>query len=176
MKIKNDNSGMSLIELIIVIAIITVLAGAAGVSYNIIKNADITKSEKNINSCYSKLRVYTMSQAGSWKLQIYKEQGKYYGSIYQDNEKKGGKTELGKYIDIYFKDQNGNENKIDEDNGLIIVMKPSTGGLNTITYGNQQIFDSSKEDNSSYGEIIIKRKSRKTSIKIYYVTGKNITE
>lgn len=176
MKVNKNNAGMSVIELIVVIALLAILVGAGFASYNVIKNADVTKSTKNFASYYNKLRTYTMSQAGDWSLVISRDSDDMYtAAIYQGSEQKGSALELGKHIELKYQDEKGGEVAISSALPLTITLKASTGGVNTIYSGSAKVYESGA-DTSSYGIFKAERNTHDSQIKIYYVTGKALRD
>ena len=66
-KIKND-SGYSLVELIIVLAIIAVMSGLAAVSISSIRTARATSSKESFNQELSTLQSLTKTQESDWAM------------------------------------------------------------------------------------------------------------
>lgn len=75
-KIKND-SGYSLVELIIVLAIIAVMSGLAAVSISSIRTARATSSKESFNQELSTLQSLTKTQESDWAMKLEKVDGKY---------------------------------------------------------------------------------------------------
>lgn len=174
---KQKNAGMSLVEILVVFAIVGLLIGVGVGAWAVLKSADVSKSSKNISSYYEKLKSTTMSKTGDWNMKITRDDNDmYYVAMYNGNVMSGEKAELGKYIDIYFKDENdGSLNKITKDSPLIIKLKASTGGVSEITYGSTKKYSSAEGSSSTYGSIQVwLGDSRSKEIKIYYVTGRAV--
>ena len=162
-RLKLNNDGITLVEIMAVLAIIAIMVGVGMTSWAVVKNADVSKAGRNIMTAYDKLKTYTMSKNGEWRMEIYKnDKGMYYAGVYCRDAvtgldvADGDVVELGKYIDIYFKDENESSDiYIDESTPLKIYLKPSTGGVNKIKLGDIVKYDSAGEYESSYGNIEI---------------------
>lgn len=107
-----NQKGFSLIELIIVIAIIAVLAGASVAMFGHISYANTKKAAAEVDSALSKLRLDTMSDAEHEYLYIYPWTDGYYMKLVDANESvttvkdnihlNGGGTRLcGTNVEIY---------------------------------------------------------------------------
>ncbi len=68
---KLNNSGYTLIELMVVIAIITVLVGAMGTSLSILTSRDAYKASKKINDALTETRTLAMSREGTWWVEFH---------------------------------------------------------------------------------------------------------
>ena len=67
---KTDNSGYTLVEILTVVAILTLLVGTAGVSISLAYSRDAEKSAKLINDAMETARMYALSKKGSFTLEI----------------------------------------------------------------------------------------------------------
>ena len=77
-KVKKNNGGFSLVELIVVIAISVVLIGAATISIRSVMGVEVKQCARNIESIINKTRVTSMGK-DSAVLKIYKaSDGAYY--------------------------------------------------------------------------------------------------
>lgn len=80
------NKGISLIEIIIVIAVIAL---ASSVSINLISQLNLARTEKaakTINITLDKLRMETMSKGISYKMFLYLAEGDLYMKILKDTD------------------------------------------------------------------------------------------
>lgn len=75
-RLKN-NSGYSLVELIIVLGIIAVLSGLAAVTISSISTARASASKESFNEELSNLQTRTKTQDSQFAIQIEKVDGKY---------------------------------------------------------------------------------------------------
>lgn len=80
-----DNTGITLVEIIIVIAIIGILVGSSVMMIGHLHYADTQKVMKTIDSSLDQLRVKTMSKSGDSYLYIYHLSSGYYADILPDN-------------------------------------------------------------------------------------------
>lgn len=81
---KNRNAGFSLVEVIVVIAIMGVLIGMASTGISLLFSRDAEKCAMEIESGLDKLRTYTMSKKGSWYMKIEQDGANYLMTIYRD--------------------------------------------------------------------------------------------
>ncbi len=172
---EHKNAGFTLVEVIVVIAILAVVIGIGFGGMSILKNADVSKASSQVSSYYEELKSTTMSKVGEWRLEITRDDNDmYHAAIYNGTDRVGDMEELGKYIDIYFKDElEGSNNKITKSSPLIIKIKASTGGVSEISYGGAVKFSSSSGSASTYGTVEIHLSGQKREeFKIYYITGK----
>ena len=78
----NNNKGFSLVEVMVVIAIMTILVGIAAVSYNVVVNANISAAAKALNSDFTTARTTCMAKGpeeGTLTLKVI--DGKLYSYI-----------------------------------------------------------------------------------------------
>ena len=70
--------GFSLIELMIVIALLAILTGGAALSYNLVRSADTKGTAYDIDSALTELKSRNMSRNKLLYLHLYRYQGTYY--------------------------------------------------------------------------------------------------
>ena len=78
---KKNNKGMSLVEIIIVIAIVGILAVASFSMAGNIKYANTQKTVESIEDKLDNLQITTMSKATKQYLYIYRVGGSYYAKV-----------------------------------------------------------------------------------------------
>ncbi len=61
-RIVSDNKGFSLVEVMVVIAIMMILVGIAALSYNIVSNANVSKAANSLNSTFASARATGMAK------------------------------------------------------------------------------------------------------------------
>ncbi len=174
---KLKNAGFSLVELLVVLAIISILAGVGAISWSILKGADVSKASQSVVSCYEKLKTTTMSKTGDWTMKVTRnDKEMYYAGLYDGASSYGGNTELGKYIEIYFKDEkDASATKITKEVPLTVRVKASTGSVSEVICGSTVKYDSAEASDSAYGTIEIWLSGKKSKeVKIYYATGKAV--
>ena len=84
-RMKKDNKGFSMVEMIIVIAIVGILAGTVVVLSGHIKYGNTKKVAAAIDTSISKLQAYAMSKSGKQYMYIYQSGGDYYTAKLTDN-------------------------------------------------------------------------------------------
>ena len=91
-----NNRGFTLIELMVVVAIVSILVGAMTYSINSVSSTRAKKFASDLNAMISQCRVDTMSGAPSpTYLEISQdENGDYYGTLYEGGAEKA-KQKLG---------------------------------------------------------------------------------
>lgn len=75
---KKDNKGYSLVELLIVLAIMAVLSGLAVVTWNIVYKAKCQAGANNFNSEVNTLRSSTMAKNEDFCVRVYQEESGAY--------------------------------------------------------------------------------------------------
>lgn len=183
---KINNKGFTLIELIVVLAIMVVMVGAATVTVTMLNSSYAEDAERGIKDYISLGRTKSMSIAAKeWYVSITKIDDNYYACLYkvtQEVDADGNtntntslieKNELGNKISIYFavgKDDSGNivdKKLIDDTNELRFYFDPSTGKINNVKYGmnNQSV-------TSGIGYVCIARNDYVINLKVFYNTCK----
>lgn len=81
MRKRLDNNGFSLVELIIVIAIMAILTGSAFSVFGYINNGNVKKCSRSINSGLNETRTANLTREGNSYLYIYKYDGDIYKRI-----------------------------------------------------------------------------------------------
>lgn len=123
-----DNRGLTLIELIVVIAVMAVLIGSAVVGVSLLSSGAAQKASKSIRSVLSEVRTNTLSIAAEWEAHIENDDGTYKLSVYRDGEEYDT-TDLGSRIDISY----GNtETEIADGEELVIAFKKSSGAVKAL--------------------------------------------
>ncbi len=125
----HDHSGMSLVEIIIVVAIIGILAGSSYAMFNNIKSANMKDTVETIDSQLDKLQMQTMSKSGNPYMYIYKLSDGYYMKVL--NEKldtfdgskldANGSKVCGTDVDIYLRKSGVTDELIDMSGNFIRI-------------------------------------------------------
>ena len=127
-----NQKGVTLVEIILVIAIIGILASTSVMLIGHLRYADTQKTVETVNSSLDKLQVQTMSKAATPYLYIYHLNDGYYLKIMNDDvkifnsstfDKKGVKLSNNR-VDIYMESKN-DANKVDGNKFIKIVYKKS---------------------------------------------------
>lgn len=83
-KLRNQN-GITLVEIIIVIAIVGILASTAVMMIGHLHYADTQKVVKTLDSSLNELQVKTMSKTGDYYMYVYHLSDGYYVQILSEN-------------------------------------------------------------------------------------------
>ena len=96
MKCKKNDSGFSLIEMIVVIAILAIALGLSVSITGLIRSSKLSSMPEKLCSAIGELRVNTLSKADKYRLVIKKDSGDYIAVI-QKEVTTGGTTSWQKY-------------------------------------------------------------------------------
>ena len=177
---ENNNKGFTLLELVVVMAIMMIVLGLTATGFAMIGRTKVKSATKTIESRMDELRQTSMARDGEWWAEITYSDEKYFMSVkYKETvtnqqgistttEKTDSYEELGNGMKIYFKDGDGLEQDITTD-GLYIKFNKKDGSVASVLNkdGNSYITSSSKS-----GQIIvINNKEQSYIVTIYYKTG-----
>lgn len=80
--ILNSNKGFSLIELIVVIAIMAVATGLVTITYTLVHNANVAKAANALDTAFNKARIQSMAKGtDAGQLTVWIEGGVMYYTI-----------------------------------------------------------------------------------------------
>jgi len=126
-----SNKGVTLLELMVVVVIIGILAGAAGLSISAIRAVSAKKAAAQLNSYLSTVRTKCMTRAGAPYAVIYVEDGEIKGTYYEykdeDNEYSETDVITDKRVTVTYDE--GTDLPDSEDKGLELKFARSTGKL-----------------------------------------------
>ncbi|MBQ2981147.1 MAG: prepilin-type N-terminal cleavage/methylation domain-containing protein [Lachnospiraceae bacterium] len=187
MKISNserklNNKGFSLLELIITIAIMLIMVGAATVTVSMLDSSYVEDAERGIKDYISMARTKSMTVAAKdWYVSISKEGNTYYAYLNKieevaaaggaggtvDNHVQVDKIELGAKLSIKFGVDKTSMTTIDAASVLELHFDSATGKIkNVVLNGNPQSIT------GGIGYISITRNDYKISLKVFMNTGK----
>lgn len=138
-KVQLNNSGFSLVELIVVVLIMGILAGGATMAISTVSNADAQRAARNLSSMLTQARQLAMSTADSSNdsaaakkvyAEIYFSDGYYYVDICSSITDGTGTTvtvEETKRLGNYHLDITYNESRGTGDNTLLYDQATSFG-------------------------------------------------
>lgn len=182
-KRKLNNKGFSLIELIVTVAIMCVLVGAAVVTVAMLDSSYVEDAERGIKDSLSLARTKAMSVAAKdWYVAIKEKDGEYYAYIYkviEETVEEGGvdtivekeslieERKIGKKITVkYGKDKDAMQ-VINATNDLELHYDSATGKVKKVVYAGSPDVVS-----SGLGYISISRNDYDIVLKVFYNTGK----
>ncbi len=161
-RLLNNNSGYSLVELIIVIGIIAVLTGLAGFTISAISTSKATAAMQNFDTELSALSMRTKSQDGDNAI-LLKREGEgykiYYGTSSDGTTAKWSQTSTSaeaslNRVDIYYTEPGGSATKLTGD--MIIKFKKSDGSV----LSGEGLYEFNKYgSNKSVGRITLNKSS-----------------
>jgi prepilin-type N-terminal cleavage/methylation domain-containing protein len=182
-KRKLNNKGFSLIELIVTIAIMGILVGAAVVTVSMLDSSYVEDAERGIKDSLSLARTKSMSVAAKdWYVAIKKESSEYYTYLYKVIEEvveEGGvdttvekdilieKRNIGKKITIKYGVDKDSMRTVEGTNELELHYDSATGKIKEVTYAGSPVTIS-----SGLGYLGISRNDYNTVLKVFYNTGK----
>ena len=97
-KIAKNNSGFSLVELIIVIAIIAALIGTVVLSVSMVFSAPATACSNDLQRAIADCKVTTMGKAQAWLIVYRGENDRIYSQLHIMEQKEGG--EAGELVEV----------------------------------------------------------------------------
>lgn len=182
-KRKLNNKGFSLIELIVTIAIMGILVGAAVVTVSMLDSSYVEDAERGIKDSLSLARTKSMSVAAKdWYVAIKKESSEYYTYLYKVIEEvveEDGvdttvekdilieKRNIGKKITIKYGVDKDSMLTVEGTNELELHYDSATGKIKEVTYAGSPVTIS-----SGLGYLGISRNDYNTVLKVFYNTGK----
>ena len=186
---KLNNKAFTLMELIVVVAILIVMAGAAAVTVSMLDSSYVEDSERAIKDYISLGRTKSMSvSAKDWYITISKEGSDYYVSLYKVVEKSAvieGVTQqvsetslveqkkLGAKVSVaysFYTSPNTYEMRnIIDTMKLEMHFDPATGKITKVKYGDNENADAVA---AGIGYIGLKRNDYDAKLKVFFNTGK----
>ena len=164
---KNKNRGFSLIEVIVVIALMAIVTGATMSIYSWIRTQRIEKLTENLSDSISDLRTANRTKDGTYNLYLIKTSKGFKTTIYLNGGDEYKSSNLGNVGSIELVDASGNKYSISSSEGLWMQFDKSTGKL-------QKMHVSSGPDVES--EIYINYSGLSRKIDISELTGKHYIE
>lgn len=136
---KRDHRGFSLVEIIVVIAIIGILTGASVSLFGHVRYANTEKAVETVSNMLDRQRITTMSQKDAQYLYIYHLDDGFYVMITNDWLNAYDSSVLGSggikicsnSISVQGVDAAGNQSELEKESDIIRVIFKRSGALNT---------------------------------------------
>lgn len=165
---NDNNKGFSLVELVVVIAIMTILVSTLGYSYRMVASKTATQLAKNIELALEKNRVNAMGKNNaSVKFYFVNDDGYYMDDV----TNKGLVSELTTTTKIGKKDvtcyyvSDGSSVNINSSNSITYTFNRSDGSLKSITDSDNNVLDKSTA-------IYVEKNNKKYKITVESLTGR----
>ncbi|MBR5348096.1 MAG: prepilin-type N-terminal cleavage/methylation domain-containing protein [Lachnospiraceae bacterium] len=132
-KTNKDNRGVTLIELIMVVAIIGVLIGIIVAGFSLGRNK-IGAATNLIDSSLSQARNYTMTRSINYDFKLYEQDGYYMVQVGGQDPEKAVETKIPIYYKTY---SGGHESGWTQvaGSGITIAFSESSGAMKQVTVG-----------------------------------------
>lgn len=171
MKLRDNQKGMSLVEIIIVIAMIGILAGTSISMFSYIKLGNTKKVTQTVRTEIEKQQAKTMSKTGVPYLYVYKRSDGYYMKVLMD-------VNISNHEDTNFAQLDDTGTRL-SGTGVDILKVDSLGAQSTVTetdfirivYKKDGVFD----NDTNVSQIIVDGTGTYT-ITLVKATGKLIVE
>lgn len=169
---KLNNKGATLIEMIVVVAIMAVMISGAIIAFTVLNSGNVKNASRTSKSLLEKTRTNTMSVvAEEWAFVIEKKEEThiaYVSKKVKDAEPtRLEETDIGfKVNDVLIMD--GVETSIEEDDVLKIIFDKSTGSVSGVLINDKAL------DMPADNMLTLKFKSGQSDeeLKLYFLTGK----
>lgn len=163
---KVGNRGFSLVELLVVVAIMGVMVGVASLSYVVVSKSNVKKAASLIDDAISSCRERAMTKTGKWSVKISDGLVEIiHDDVVMDS------SELPSSVNVYVSETDGrlSGTKIGTDiTSVSVTFRTLSGDVEEVTP------TGIKTDTGTSCYIMCKYKDKKTStVKLYYSTGKH---
>lgn len=162
------NSGMTLVELLVAIAIMAVMTTATVIGIGILTSGDSKKASGTLRNALNEVRTSTLSIEASWETVIRNTGDEYEVAILKDGQETEV-YELGSRIDITFYDsKTGGENVLEDGDELTITFNKSSGSVHKITYRETEF----AAEGSNLTFLVNSTTKGEYEVVLWYATGK----
>lgn len=182
-----NNDGMTIIEILVVIAIIVVASGIATFSFVAVSNTKLKQSVTQLEDTFEEIRTKASSiSADEWNLVVTRNDeeelqyaiNKVIGTVDQNGVTNYETTEIkkytvtGEYEFSYHNVHTDKTYKLDIGESIKFVFSSNQGAIKNV-YVKGTLLDGDATGNiGDEGEFIFKNNRATYRIKVYYVTGK----
>lgn len=177
---KNRNKGFSLIELIVTIAIMAIVTGAAMSIYSFIKTNRLRALSENVNDAVSDLRSTTLAKSGDYSLVILYDSSKksYIAKLSKSVKKPDGSVSVKTYKtdtigtkgEIYCMDSAGNKYKLSDGYAINIRFNKADGSFSSVN------FSKAGHTVNNVTDIYCEYAGKVKTVKLITLTGKHYIE
>lgn len=183
MQIKkmNNNAGFSLVELIVVVALMGLLIGGTLITYYTISSHNINKAKGFIEDSFNECRSRAMTtQAKLWEVVITKDKVIVYKTDTSDVVTDIQGNKMPKNVTIQLQQSNSatiynlSDGSYDDIRISFKKLSGEVGKVALVKEGNETILYSS--DEAQYCDIILNFRNRTKKIRLYYATGKFVAD
>ena len=176
-----DHRGVSLVELIVVMAIMAVLAGAGVSLFGTLTGAKVSEASDKITAALSRTRTEALSRSdASFTLYQNTTDKRYYVDIYYTSSNAGGETITeavgASQLIIKYYDSTGAENTINTTNSLKVKFDRSTGAIKPFVNSDGTVLTDTNGSEIVLKRILITSGDRNKNIQIFALTGKYSVE
>ena len=132
---SRNEKGFTLIELIIVISILAIISSGIFYLVTTISYMDPFKAATILNHTMEKVRIESMSKTEKSYLYIYNKDDVIYFKVSSNHDASmagldvESGTKLGKGIDVYYKEVDGVETKLEDDKTFCLYFEKSSGAF-----------------------------------------------
>lgn len=182
-----DNSGFSLIELIVVIAVMAIAASGMIYGMYLLRSGDAKKAVRTVAGQISAHRSNTLARAGKWQLELVQSDGRYELYSFQNGECQE-QEKLGNRIKVYYSDSetaSAAESLLKDDERLVITFVQSSGKVADVRLVNggeagKPVAADTGVSLKGSGYLALRVSGRSDgsgeSFKLYYETGKVVMD
>ncbi|MGN0318979.1 MAG: Tfp pilus assembly protein FimT/FimU [Lachnospira sp.] len=173
-----NNKGFSLLELLIVIAIMVIAGALVIIGISVLSQGDGKKMSKNLYSSLINLRSSTMSVNADWYMTVEKEDGIYRIRTYKDGEVTQSFSG-GSRLDMKY-EADGISYDINEGTLLTIKYRKDNGALESVVIDVNGTSDNDTDDidllKGTTGVFTITADNTDYLVTMWYKTGRITTE
>lgn len=167
-RIEKLNSGMTLVELLVALAILAIMTTLAVFGIGMLSSGDSKKASGALRNALSEVRTSTLSIESSWEAVIRNNDGEFEVAILKDGSE-NDVYELGKRIDItFFDSKTGAENTLNNGEELVVSFNKSSGSVNKLLYKGSEF----AMEGSSLTFLVNSSSKGEYEVVLWYATGK----
>lgn len=183
MKGKTGNKGVTLIELLVTIAILSVMVGVSTLSLSLIHSKDAVQAARTIEGELSTLRMYSKNKEGDWCAVITDTAAEKSVSVYQktaEGQKLIEKEDLPNRVAIFYSSSTDSEKK--QYSYAKIVFDHTRGSVQAVLFGSDLSVLLAQPDNTgsvpaiTYITTSNEQGNKTAEVSLVKVTGKHFVE